>query len=173
MRWSTKCLGSSSPRSSHIRGNQLHLCVHTYTEHTIMRHNSGGCYPTICIFSHILLYIFCTFSVCIMLHALSYVCVCTYWGDFDCQNNLCVIFADRRQIHTSTTCLSLFVNTCALTVVVIAPVLNGNRMEIVVEMGFLCVSTQLHSKSAIVLVISSEDENRTTKLPVKGLVWEY
>lgn len=82
------------------------------------------------VYFRIFYYIFCTFSV---LHSSlrAYVRLYdAYWGDFDCQNNLCVIFADRRQIHTSTTCLSFFVNTCALTVVVMAPVLNGNRMEI-------------------------------------------
>lgn len=65
-----------------------------------MRHNSGGCYPTICIFSHILSFFL---HMHFYTYVRSYVCVCIYRrGDFDCQNNLCVIFADRRQIRVHT-----------------------------------------------------------------------
>lgn len=157
-----------SSQQSYQRQPAAFMC--TRTQNTQLCGTTAAVVTPHYVYFRIFYYIFFAHSVFVLCCMHSRTCVCTYWGDFDCQNNLCVIFADRRQIHTSTTCLSLFVNTCALTVVVIAPVLNGNRMEIVVEMGFLCVSTQLHSKSAIVLVTSSEDENRTTKLPAKALV---
>lgn len=110
MRWSTKCLGSSSSHSSsHIRSNQLHfptdscvcLCVcvwyHVKNVHTTMRHRTAAVVTPQYVYFRIFYDIFCTFE--------SYSCV--YANVYDAHIGgtlivkiICVWFLPTEDKHT-------------------------------------------------------------------------